>query len=337
VAGLVHAVENRTTPNILLLPVMTLWANVHGSFTFGLAIGAVLAAEAIWESRHDQRYRTALHWTLFLGAALCFACITPYGYRPLLMTFNVFVGNEALRFVQEWQPVAFKLMGINEWIIFALLFSALYYGAKLPLWRLILTLALLCLMLSHVRFAALFAITTPLLLASSLVAQFPFLRLTEQIKNEPQTFEIMSRFSRRLIVPASILIAGGVTAFGTYGPPMIPAANITPNRAVDYIHQQHLFGNVYNTPDFGGYLIFMGIKTFVDARNDQLFGGGFFTQLVNVIERHPRMFPTYLNDHRVDIALVRPDTTEARELERSSNWVKVYSDEVSELLTKRAL
>src|SRR5262245_63623208 len=49
-AGLVRAVENRTSPSLILLPLMTLWANLHGSFTLGLAVGGLLAVEAIFES-----------------------------------------------------------------------------------------------------------------------------------------------------------------------------------------------------------------------------------------------------------------------------------------------
>src|SRR5205807_3301551 len=39
-AGLVRAVESKTAPTFWLLPVMALWANIHGSFTLGLAFAA---------------------------------------------------------------------------------------------------------------------------------------------------------------------------------------------------------------------------------------------------------------------------------------------------------
>jgi hypothetical protein len=37
---------------------------------------------------------------------------------------------------------------------------------------------------------------------------------------------------------------------------------------VDYIYEHGLVDNPF---DFGGYLIFRGIKTFIDGRTDQLF------------------------------------------------------------------
>src|SRR5712671_4157622 len=137
VASLVRSVENRTPPSFMLLPVMTLWANVHGSFTFGLALAGALAVEAFFSSPADQRFRTAGRWATFLVAAFGFACITPYGIQPMLMTLQVFVGNDALHYIQEWRPATPEALGINGPIILGLLFMALYHGVRLPLWRLL--------------------------------------------------------------------------------------------------------------------------------------------------------------------------------------------------------
>jgi hypothetical protein len=335
VAGLVHAVENRRSPNLLLLPLMTLWANVHGSFTFGLAIGFAFAVEAFFESRTGARFHTARRWVIFLVASLGFACITPYGYRPILMTFKVFSENDALHFVNEWRPVTLEAFGTNEMIICLLFFLTLYHGVKLPFWRLIFTIGLVSLMFAHVRFSALFAIVTPLLLVTPLAEQFAFLRLAAQDRVQSSFFETIAPISRRLFFPTCILIASGVALFGGYSIPMAPAPNITPAGAVDYINKEHLIGNIYNPHGFGGYLMSRGIKTFIDGRNDQLFYGGFVTRLHNIIDKHPKQFIEFLNEYNVVIALVFPDSIEAQELEQSSAWKRVYSDAVSELFQKQ--
>src|SRR6266699_1591422 len=102
-AGLVRAVETKASPTPVLLAVMVLWANVHGSFTLGLAFAGVLGAEAVFDSEPSARIRTAVHWTVFLAAALGAACATPYGYQPMLLTFTVLSGNEAVQTMGEWQ------------------------------------------------------------------------------------------------------------------------------------------------------------------------------------------------------------------------------------------
>src|SRR4029078_6313739 len=47
VAGLIRAVDTRTSPSWLILPLMTLWANLHGSFTFGLVMIGAAGADGL--------------------------------------------------------------------------------------------------------------------------------------------------------------------------------------------------------------------------------------------------------------------------------------------------
>ena len=107
VAGLVRAVDTKTSPNWFLLPAMALWANVHGGFIVGLALAAGLAAEAIIEGPSGERRSLARRWTVFLLAAVAASCLTPYGWGPLLLTLKGFIlGNEVKQYIQEWQPVS---------------------------------------------------------------------------------------------------------------------------------------------------------------------------------------------------------------------------------------
>jgi hypothetical protein len=332
VAGLAAAVDRRSPPSFWLLPVMTLWANLHGSFTIGLAIAAALAADAVLRAPAGERARTARRWAIFLLAALACAGATPYGYQPLLMTFHVFVGNEALQYVWEWRPRTLEGLGVIELTLFGLLFLALYHGVKLPPARLLLTVALLYLMLAHLRFAALFAISAPLLLAAPLAEQFAFLRPRTLAGVENQT---LARASRLFLYPVAGLIFVTAAMFCGYGSNVAPKADITPAGAVDFLIRERLAGKIYNDYNFGGYLIFRGVPTFVDGRSDQLFVGGFLTKLHGIIDRRPGDFPAYLRNYEISGALVAPDGPEAQALARSPDWERVYSDAVSEVFRKQ--
>ena len=46
-AGLIAAADRRAAPSFWLLPLMALWANLHGGFVFGLALIAALALDAV--------------------------------------------------------------------------------------------------------------------------------------------------------------------------------------------------------------------------------------------------------------------------------------------------
>jgi hypothetical protein len=59
VGTLVDAGERRRRPPWLLLPLMMLWANVHGSFVLGLALGAALAADAVLTQPAGARWAAA--------------------------------------------------------------------------------------------------------------------------------------------------------------------------------------------------------------------------------------------------------------------------------------
>src|SRR5262249_54004778 len=65
VCELVSARHEGRTPRMLVLPLMMVWANLHGGFTVGLAIAGALALEAIAEADAGARLRTAAVWLRF--------------------------------------------------------------------------------------------------------------------------------------------------------------------------------------------------------------------------------------------------------------------------------
>jgi hypothetical protein len=335
VASLIRAVETHTPPSWLLLPVLVLWANLHASFTFGPGLAVLLATEATFGSRRDLRFQTAKQWSLFIIAAIAVTCITPYGYQPMLATFNVFVGNDTLKYIQEWKPATPGTLDVYGIILFGLLFLALYNGVKLPFWRLLLITGLTYLMLAHVRFGGLFAIVAPLALATPLTNQFPKLSLRWQVETEPTSFQAATRvFQYAASVVVVVLATATTSAVTAKKSSIAPNRKITPTGAVDYIANHHLTGNIYNPMEFGGYLIFRSIPTFIDGRNDQLFFGGFGTRLFSVTSAHPSQFIDYLAGFNTSLALVTPNSMEAEELARSQHWELVYSDDISLLFQK---
>jgi hypothetical protein len=327
-AGLVRSVENKTAPTFLLLPVMVIWANIHGSFTLGIAFAGAFAAEALLDSEKEDRLRTAIRWGIFLIAAVLTACATPYGYGPMLLTLKVFYGNSALQMINEWLPMFSHPNLINPLIVFILLFLALYYGAKIPFWRLLIVLALGYGMLSHIRLAPLFAIITPIVLMGPLSQQFPFLGLATEVETNPKTFVLVTSVSKRLLYPTCALLVFAIMAFGLFGPLLSPRQDITPASGVDYMLAHNLNGNCYNDFEFGGYLVFRGIKTFIDGRTDQLFSGKFMDDLQR-LRSQPTSFASLLQKYDVSVALVKPQSIEAGELDRSARWRKVYGDDIS--------
>jgi hypothetical protein len=330
VAGLVNAVEEKRVPSWMLLSLMVLWANVHAGFTLGLAIAGVIAAEAVFTSERTMRIRVAIRWAIFLTFALVAARLTPYGYEPLLMTFKLY-SAQPLEGIGEWRPFNAKHDVFVDIPLMCLLFLALYFGVKIKFWRLTLVIGLIQLMFLHIRMMALFGLITPILIASSLLDQFRFLRLDTHMVDDPRLFRIAQRFSSRLAYAVVACLVLAVAAAFANGDAISPATKNTPVGAVDYLEKTNSTRHIYNAYDFGGYLIFRGIKTFIDGRIEQLFQQGFMERVDSALSEGT--LPELLKEYDISVALVPPNSRAAQQIAKTPGWDKVYSDDVSAVFT----
>src|ERR1043166_498310 len=61
-AGLIAAADRREAPSWWLLPLMALWANLHGGFVFGLFLIGGLALDALWNAEASARKMLFARW-----------------------------------------------------------------------------------------------------------------------------------------------------------------------------------------------------------------------------------------------------------------------------------
>jgi hypothetical protein len=337
VAEVVRAVDTKSSPRLMLLPIMTLWANVHGSFVAGLALTVALALEAAFESPGGERLHVVRRWAVFIIAAVSMACLTPYGARAFSIAFQVIGTNEIKPYAAEWQPVSFQTAPIPFFAVLGCMFLALLNGAKIRFCRLAILLLIAAYMLTAVRFIFLFNTIAPLLLATPLASQFRYLRISEHVASQPQLFMRLSQVSSGARYGICGIVAIAVLTKGIFGNPVEPprSRQISAEGSVDYIFDHNLHGKIYNGFNFGGYLILRGIPTFIDGRTDQLFGDGFTTENRTIVTERPREFIGYLDKYHISVGLVAPNSMEAQEFRASSDWIGVYADDVSELFVKR--
>lgn len=95
--GLIAAADRGKSPSPWLLPLMTLWANLHGGFVFGLALIVPIALEAVLRNAPAARKSLAWRWMAFACAALSASCITPYGWNTLLASAKISVSARRCR------------------------------------------------------------------------------------------------------------------------------------------------------------------------------------------------------------------------------------------------
>jgi hypothetical protein len=335
VAALAKACEQNRRPSFWLLPLMTLWANLHGAFTLGLVLAAGFAFEAVVAAPAADRRRVATEWLVFWLGALVAGCITPYGYQYLLETFNVLNLGPLLQQNGEWRPMNADNDVIHEAILLVLLAMALTFGVKIRFPRALLVIGILHFGLKHVRGLPYIALTWPFMLAGPLQTQFAFLR---PIADPWPLFGARKSGSRRTIISvatAAVVIIMLGAAYPRLRPVVNPSPNISPQAAVDYVLQQNVSGPVLNDFDFGGYLIFRGIKTFIDGRTLP-FGRQFAVDYMDALQiKNQAKLDEMADTYKVAWTLLRPGSTMANHFDQSPRWRQLYADDIAVVYVRR--
>lgn len=261
--GLVKARANRTAPPFLLLPVMLLWVNLHGSFMIGLLLPVALMVEALIEQPANLRavLRT---WSAFILSALAVGQINPDGLDGLLFPIHL-VRMSSLAWIGEWEPTDFGRVQPLELVILAGLGLGLSGKVRLPPVRLVLFLGLVHGALSHARNEQLLGIAGALILAQPLglgLARGPA--------------DILGVPYRRIAFCAALMAAVAVVARLALplGAERTGAAFAA---ALDEVPVALRTQPVLNEYGLGGQLIFQGIRPFVDSRAD-LYGDAFLSR-----------------------------------------------------------
>ncbi|HET7123285.1 MAG TPA: hypothetical protein VFI51_04160 [Bradyrhizobium sp.] len=324
VYGLVSASESREAPSFRLLPLMALWANLHGGFVFGLALLAPFALDALWNQEGSRRTSLALRWIAFGVCALAASCVTPYGWESILAARKILDLGELLHLIYEWMPADFSRFGPFQACLFALIAGALYCGVKLSPPRIVLVLILFHMALSHVRNTEIFALLMPLVVLSPLSSQFGL----HGARSVKKTFPLASA--------ASLVAMLGISTWAfTANHKFSPTAIQSPAAAVDVLKDRNA-RRVLNDLPFAGYLISRELPVFVDGRAE-LYGESFEMAYYRALQLQDiNLFLDILKTYEIDAVLLTPSTPAAGLLDHLDGWQRVYSDETAVLHIRTA-
>lgn len=322
VAGLVRAVDNGERPPFWLLPLMTLWANLHGSFTFGLAIIFPIAFEALWNAPTTARKHLVRQWLTFAVVALLAGSLTPYGAELVEVTYRIIALGPMLLLVTEWRPQDFSQLRAFEVILLSGVGYALYRRIALPPLRILMLLGLVHLALSQSRHADLLALLAPLFLARPLAQNAGFTADAEPEQDQGRSMAAVAA----LVAIASVF--AGMRQVS-------PAERITPAAAVAAADLRNA-GAILNEYNFGGYLDYVGIAPFIDGRNE-LYGAAFNLRYhrATTLQSVPE-FLQLLKDYKIQATLLAPQTPAAVFLDFLPEWKKVYADQVAVVHVRKA-
>jgi hypothetical protein len=306
---LASAREQNRTPSRWLIAVMPLWANLHGSFAFGLALAGALALEAIAQS--TQRKKAALGWGLFLLAATASAMLTPFGVQTLLFPFRL-SAMQGLGHIGEWQASDFSHVTPFALALLAALFVLGRGQVKVPVLRLLLLLGLTGLALAHARHQMLLGICAPILLAETLGR-------TWSAKKETQS----PAFAATAVLALMTLIAARL---------MVPVTRgddpVSPGSALAHVPRSVRQAPVLNDYTFGGYLIWNGVRPFIDSRAD-LYGDIFLKNYAGIVSPDKDALAASLALHHARWTIFSAQAPVVKFLDAAPGWRRLYADKLA--------
>jgi hypothetical protein len=318
--------DRQQAPSPWLLPLMALWANLHGGFVLGLALMAPMALDAVWNAKPALRKSLALRWALFAAAALAASCLTPYGWDALLAARRILNLGAALELIGEWRPANFAHPGPLEAAVAVGFALTLWRGVMLPPLRIAFVVGFVLMALGHMRNAEVLALLAPMVLAAPLAPQ-----IGGPAEPAPGA---ASPPHGVLLAGLTLLLVAGTLAFASVHRYQ-PNVRQSPVEAVAALKKMN-FTRVFNDYDFGGYLISSGVATFIDGRTE-LYGEKFFVDhnAASGLMEPDNLF-RLLEQYDIEATLMRTQSAATKLLDHLDGWQKVYSDDIATIHVRKA-
>lgn len=304
--ALLSARERGPAPS-RLAPAMIVWANLHGSFALGLALLAAFAAEACWANRSGRA------WLGCLAACTLAACVTPWG--PAGLEFPVsLLRMQQLTHVTEWGPPDFSTLQPIELAVLAVLAVALRGGLRLSPLRTGILLAVIHMALGHGRHQMVAGVVGGLMLAVPLGRCFP------EAKHAGRR--------RAATAPIAFACAAGLLALRLAAPIVRGDDAVSPVAAVAHVPAELRDRPVLNDYQFGGYLIWAGVRPFVDGRAD-LYGDGFLRDYGAMTRPDRAAFEREAARWNARWTIFPAGSPMASMLDGMPGWRRSYADEIA--------
>jgi len=330
--------HGRRAPLLLVIPLMAIWANLHGGFVMGIAAlgiyaGCVMIC-ALFGYMANMRRAVGLG-ALTLAAAAA-ALLNPYGIGLWRLIWRAATDPVSRLANDDWLPLSRAVEA--QWInshsgaIFVLCGVGLMAATALAV--------VLAPRAGDFPFVAIAAIMCAAAISSSRNLPFAIiacvspltLRLAKksrQRESDVRTRSAVNPWIAGLIAIVAVWRLGLVSG-------RLKAAITNPAGAVRFMRQNSLRGNILNDFNWGDYLIWRlepQSKVFIDGRYDTLYPYSLIRQYIDFRFDLPGAQKT-LDGWPHDFVLVAPGTPAYKMMVKQSVWKLVYLDSVSALFAR---
>jgi hypothetical protein len=330
---LLHLGQRRSPRWFYGLPVLlAVWVNCHASFFFGLVVLGVFVgcsfldfeAGSLIAERWSAAERRALVIASCLSAVAVFA--NPVGVRQVLYPVNtLFHQHVVVTVISEWKPLPLndpRGIALLSILAFIGLYVIVQRQARIYLHEVVLLAVSAWMGLSHKRLVIVFGIMGAMVVSRLLAKSWEGY---DAEKDKPVANAV-------LVALAALII---VVAFPSRRNLVAQVDRTSPVHAVDYIKANHLSGNMMNTFDDGGYLIWALPEhpVFVDGRADVYEWTGILAKVADWAtgKSDPNKL---LDEYDVSFCLLEPGTPIANEMTLLANWKQVFADSRSVIFVR---
>jgi hypothetical protein len=326
----------------LLIPLMILWANLHGGFFIGLALIGLTAVGMVldyWsgvlaepESLRPRLRRLAL---LFAGCVLA-GMVNPYGVKLYTAPITVLRSPICQDLVTDWLSPDFHLPTARPLLLLLLLtVAALALSPRRPKpSEVLLFLATLYATLKTQRNAVIFALVSAPLFSNYFQLWFDSTRFGQRFgaaraDSNPRLARI---FTIALLLPLLVFAYKLKTA--VYSNPTQQSLRV-PVQAVEFLKQKGITGNTFAAPNvWGAYVLWAAPNNpvYIDGRD--VYPDTFWKEFVDIL--YGRVDWRGIFDQRgVQIVLLEPGTMLERQLGEAPGWERIYQDDMSVVFRRR--
>ena len=338
---LVYLYKWKQTDRLWLIPIVfVLWVNMHGGYISGfMLLGAVLAGEIVNHVMHFEgpevlswrRWRKLLIIALISGAVLI---INPYTVGALLLPFKTVNIGVLQDFIQEWAAPNFHELFQQPmlWMLLLTLVIIGWSGRRLDASDAALLVSFVYISFLARRNIGLFAlICAPILSrhAAALIAR--------------------SRWGQRRLSPGNpmlnwlLLMLIGIAALLKVILPLTPAMQqqgenkVLPVGAVDWITQNQPSGKMFNSYNWGGYLLWRlwpQYPVYADGRTD-VYDNSFLREYLSIVTGQEDASQIF-DERGIGFVVIEPESPLVRQLVQSGKWVEAYRDEKAAVLMRHS-
>ncbi len=348
--------ERRGRWLFLLVPLMLVWANMHGAYVLGIIVVSLyLLSETIKLGLRCSELTRQDAVALFSAGlmAILITYVNPCGWDAFSMSlhpkYNIFQRG-IQEYVSPWVIYKEKIGKLDyNYVALAALFPlvVIIRNRKMDLAHFLVLLGFFVMSAKAGRFVFFYAIISSMLLGkeiSPLVSGFIEKRLSEGMY-----LKIQAVFALAAIV-STVLFAVGLSSAGK---PRLGLARqwSVPEKAVDFIKENNLQGRIFNDYGYGGYLAWRLYpkKTFIDSRTLNLTVINEYSWVTDAVEKiegirtaneKTPLWEGILNHYKISYILLSISDIYGNlfpvilELLASEKWVPVYMDKMSIIFVK---